>query len=120
MNALTKEILSDYTAHCMTEFILKNILQTNAATCKEESAHNSIFKDEILACDIELTYSNNFNKGYATAFINTKTNMLYDQTFSVDLKDMYINNVHILKLFIQEIARIDKKIARINKKFNTK
>jgi hypothetical protein len=109
----TKEILSDYTAQCMTEFILNNITQTSAATRKEDCAKESIFSKEILACDIDLTYSNKFNDGYDTAFINTKTNMLYTRTFSIELKDMYLNNKDITKLFIQ-------KIARINKKFNAR
>jgi hypothetical protein len=110
---LTTEHLSDYTAKCMTEFILNNITQTSASTRKEDCAEQSIFSTEILDCDIDLTYSNSFNEGYDTAFINTKTKMLYTRTFKVDLKDMYLNNKDITKLFIQ-------KIARINKKFNKK
>ena len=96
--------LDNYTQKCMLQFIYEHITQNSAATSKTECAAQSIFKNEILACDKELTYQNDIC-GYDTAFINTKTKMLYTRVFSIDLKDdIYLNNEDILKLFIQKLA----------------
>jgi len=96
--------LDNYTQKCMLQFIYEHITQNSAATSKTECAEQSIFKNEILACDKSLTYENDCNAGYDTAFINTKTKMLYTRVFSIDLKDIYLNNEDILKLFIQKLA----------------
>ena len=94
--------LDDYTAKCMLQFIYEHITQNSAATTKTECVEQCIFKNEILDCDKELTYQNNIC-GYDVAFINTKTKMLYTRVFSIDLKDIYLNNEDILQLFINKL-----------------
>ena len=101
MTIETKQ-LDNYTAKCMLQFIYEHITQNSTATTKQECASQSSFKNEILDCDLELTYQNDIC-GYDCAFINTKTKMLYTRVFSINLKNIYLNNKDILQLFINKL-----------------